>query len=508
MRRRSPRSSSQVPRDLVQVFVERAPLPPLDLGEPVQDRADVEAHAEGHLHHALLVDRLELPHGHGHAVRLDEGPRISDGDEALPVRRELAERLVGSVAERAEVHAEPLPRPRMQPGVIDVPIEEALLQRFRGLRRTGIGEGVVRQPVLAPGHELLVRQRVSERVQLAVLRDPDEEMPALLAHLEEPLHHGELLRELGQRAVDGDDAILEVVREVDRGLSFDQPAVFIHHVPRLLLPSFLREFEQGAMQFVLGRDELLERRNADHALHKPPVFPPERMAIKRVPQEANGDEGEPPAREVQQERIGAIDRDHLPCGVGTLEGAEVRDFLRRQGHVPVVLHEELELPTHVVHVTHARTSARDSWFGVIVTRIRPGNLSATSARWVIRMTFSKTSPILRSFWTKSSRETSVSRAPRSPSSMNSVFMRPKVRPICGIDASSRAMANRKAALICCFSPLLNSRTSCHCPSTPWTRMRIPWPRPSSYVSRRIRPNRLSVSSERFFDASISSSGRS
>src|SRR5436189_1894384 len=290
--------------------------------------------------------------------------------------------------------------------------------------------------------------------------------------------------------------------------AFGAPALFVHHVPRLLLPSFLREFEQGAVQFVLGRDELLERRDADHALHEPPVLPSERVAVECVPQQADGDEGEPPAREVQQEGVGAIDRDHLPRGVGTLEGAEVRDFLRRQGHVPVVLDEELELPTHVVHVTHARTSARDSWFGVIVTRIRPGNLSATSARWVIRMTFSKTSPIRRSFWTKSSRETSVSREPRSPSSMNSVFIRPKVRPICGIDASSRAIARRRPALICVFSPPLNSATSCHCPSTPWTRMRIPWPRPSSYVSRRIRPNRLSVSSERFFEASISSSGKS
>src|SRR5437016_2316885 len=196
-------------------------------------------------------------------------------------------------------------------------------------------------------------------------------------------------------------------------MSFDQPAVFIHHVPRLLLPSFLREFEQGAMQFVLGRDELLERRDADHALHEPPVLSPERMAVERVPQQAYGDESEPPAREVQQEGIGAIDRDHLLRGVGTLEGAEVR-----------------------------------------------------------------------------------------------VFIRPNVRPICGIEASSRAIAKRRAALICVFSPPLNSATSCHWPSTPWTRMRIPWPRPSSYVSSRIRPKRLSVSSERFFDASISSSGRS
>src|SRR2546427_6220084 len=137
-----------------------------------------------------------------------------------------------------------------------------------------------------------------------------------------------------------------------------------------------------------------------------------------------------------------------------------------------------------------RTSARDSWFGVIVTRIRPGNRSAISARCVIRITFSKTSPMRSNFWTKSSREISVSREPRSPSSMNSVFMRPNVRPICGIEASSRAMANRRAALICVFSPPLNSATSCHCPSTPWTRMRIPWPRPRLLQSRRLSFNEV------------------
>src|SRR5256714_4540758 len=488
--------------------MERAPLPSFHLCQPVKDRPDVKSHPEGHLHHALLVHGFELAHGDRHAMCFDEGPWIADGHEALPVRCELPERFVGSVAERAEVHAEPLPRPRMQPGVIDVSKEEALLQCLCGLRSPRVGEGVGRQSVLAAGHELFVRERVAERVELTVLRDSDEQVSALLAHLEEPLHHRELLRELGQCAVDGHDAILDVVREVDCGLSFDQPAVFVHHVPRLLLPSLLRELEQGAVQLVLGRDELLERRDADHALHEPPVLPPKRTAVERVPQQADGDEGEPPAREVQQEGIGAIDGDHLPRRVGTSEGAEVRDFLRRQGHVPVVLHEELELPTHVVDVAHARTSARDSWFGVIVTRIRPGNLSATSARWVIRITFSKTSPIRRSFWTNSSRETSVSSEPRSPSSMNRVFIRPNVRPICGIEASSRAIAKRRAALICVFSPPLNSATSCHWPSTPWTRMRIPWPRPSSYVSSRIRPKRLSVSSERVFEASISSSGRS
>src|SRR5205814_797127 len=156
-------------------------------------------------------------------------------------------------------------------------------------------------------------------------------------------------------------------------------------------------------------------------------------------------------REVQQEGIGAIDRDHLLRGVGTLEGAEVRDFLRRQGNVPVVLHEELELPAHVVHVTHARTSARDSWFGVIVTRIRPGNLSATSARWVIRMTFSRTAPIRRSFWTKSYRETSVSREPRCRSSMNSVSTGTKMEPGAILVAGSRLTAKRRAGCVSVFS---------------------------------------------------------
>src|SRR5213078_846729 len=400
--------------------------------------------------------------GHRHAMRLDQRPRISDGDEALRVRGELSERLVRPIAERPEVHPEPLPRSRMQPDVIDVPIEESLLHRLGGLRRAGVRERVVRQAVLASSHEFLVRQRVTERVKLTVLGDPDEEVPSLLAHLDESLHDGELFRELGQ----------------------------------------------GAVQLVLGPDELLVRRDANHPLDEPPILPAERVAVERVPQEPDGDQREPPAREVEQEGVRAVNGDHVLRGVCTAEGAEVGDLFRRQGDVPMVLHEELELPAHVVDVAHARTSARDSWFGVMVTRMRPGNRSATSARCVIRITFSKTSPIRSSFCTKSSREISVSSEPRSPSSMKSVFIRPNVRPICGIDASSRAIANRKAALICVFSPPLNSATSCHWPSTPWTRMRIPWPRPSSYVSRRIRPNRLSVSSERFFDASISSSGRS
>src|SRR2546427_7457800 len=102
----------------------------------------------------------------------------------------------------------------MQTGVIDIAVEESFLHRFRGFRRAGVRERVVRQPALATGHELLVRQGVAERMELAVFRNPDEEMPALLAYLEEPLHHGELLRELGEGAVDRHDASLEVVREV------------------------------------------------------------------------------------------------------------------------------------------------------------------------------------------------------------------------------------------------------------------------------------------------------
>src|SRR5207249_11804023 len=70
-----------------------------------------------------------------------------------------------------------------------------------------------------------------------------------------------------------------------------------------------------------------------------------------------------------------IDGDHVLRGVRTAERAEVGHLLGRQRDVPMVLHEEFELPAHVVDVAHARTSARDSWFGVIVTRMRPGNRS-------------------------------------------------------------------------------------------------------------------------------------
>src|SRR2546421_346760 len=45
-------------------------------------------------------------------------------------------------------------------------------------------------------------------------------------------------------------------------------------------------------------------------------------------------------------------------------------------------------------------------------------------------------------------------------------------------------------------------------STPSTRIRIPCPFPSSYVSRRIFENRPSVRSPRFFEASIWRPGRS
>src|SRR2546425_592995 len=412
MRRRFPRSSSQVPRDFVEVFVERAPLSALDRREAIEDGAHVEHHPQRRFEDRLLVHRLELPHGHGHPVRLNQGERVADGEETLRVRRQLPEHEVRIVAERADVHSEPLPRLGMEARVIDVAVQEAGLRGLRGFWRTGIGEGAPRETSLGAEHQVLIREHMAEGVELAVLRDPDEDVTALFAQRDEPLHEGELLRKLGQGPVDCDDRAFHLVREVDRELPFDEPPVLVHHVPRLVLECAFRELE------------------------------------------------------------------------------------------------ERELPAHVVDVAHARTSARDSWSGVIVTRIRPGNRSATSARCVMRMTFSKNSPIRRSFRTNSSRDTSVSRDPRSPSSMNKVFMRPNVRPICGIDASSRAIANRKAALIWVFSPPLNSATSCHWPSTPCTRIRTPWPRPSSYVSRRIRLNRPSVSSERFFDASISSSGRS
>src|SRR6059036_2476208 len=161
----------------------------LDLREPVEDRAHVESHPECHLHHALLVHGFELTDRDGHSVRLNQRPRIPDRHEALAEGRELAERLVRTVAERPEVHPEPLPRPWMQSGIIDVPVQEALLLCLRGFRSPGVREGVVRQSVLTSGHQFLVRQDVPERVELTVLRDADQEVPALLAHLDESLHH-------------------------------------------------------------------------------------------------------------------------------------------------------------------------------------------------------------------------------------------------------------------------------------------------------------------------------
>src|SRR6059036_1729785 len=143
----------------------------LDLREPVEDRAHVESHPECHLHHALLVHGLELADGDGHSVRLDQRPRVPDRHEALAEGRELAERRVRTVAERPEVHPEPLPRPWMQSGIIDIAVEKALLLHLRGLRGTGIRERVGRQPVLTPDHQLLVREDMSEGVELAVFRD-------------------------------------------------------------------------------------------------------------------------------------------------------------------------------------------------------------------------------------------------------------------------------------------------------------------------------------------------
>src|SRR6266516_7867733 len=104
--------------------------------------------------------------------------------------------------------------------------------------------------------------------------------------------------------------------------------VLVHHVPRLLLPSLVRELEEGAMQLVLRRDELLVRRDADHALHETPILPPERMTVEGVPQQADGDERETPTRKVQQEGVRAVDRDHVLRRFGAAEGPEVRHFLR------------------------------------------------------------------------------------------------------------------------------------------------------------------------------------
>src|SRR5256885_8269913 len=59
MRRRFPRSSSQVPRDFVEVFVERAPLSALDRREAIEDRAHVESHPQRRFEDRLLVHRLE-----------------------------------------------------------------------------------------------------------------------------------------------------------------------------------------------------------------------------------------------------------------------------------------------------------------------------------------------------------------------------------------------------------------------------------------------------------------
>src|SRR2546422_4894651 len=126
-----------------------------------------------------------------------------------------------------------------------------------------------------------------------------------------------MLREFRQRAVDRDDAPLGVVREVDGRLARDQPALFVHHVPRLLLAPVFRELEEGPVKFVLGRDELRERRHADHALDEPPVLPPEGRPVEGVPQKADRNQGEPPAREVEKERIRAVDRDHVLRGVGS-----------------------------------------------------------------------------------------------------------------------------------------------------------------------------------------------
>src|SRR6266571_3682453 len=93
---------------------------------------------------------------------------------------------------------------------------------------------------------------------------------------------------------------------------------------------------------------------------EPPVLPPERMPVERIPQQAHGNEREPPTRKVQQEGVRAIDRDHVLRRFGAAERPEVRHFFRRQRHVPVVLYEELELPAHIIDVAHA-SNAPTRW---------------------------------------------------------------------------------------------------------------------------------------------------
>src|SRR5205823_11979668 len=94
----------------------------------------------------------------------------------------------------------------------------------------------------------------------------------------------------------------------------------------------------------------------------------ERLSVEGIPQEADGDQGEPPAREVQQEGVRAVDGDHVPGRTRALEGPELRNLGRRERHVPMVVDEQLQLPAHVVHVANARTVATRGASRVI----RPG----------------------------------------------------------------------------------------------------------------------------------------
>src|SRR5207247_8300652 len=102
-------------------------LPALDLCEAVEDRAHVESHPERHFHHGLLVHRLELADRDRHAVRLDEGPRISDRHEALAVRGELSERLIRPIPQRPQVPPQAFPGAWMTSGIMAIHVTAPLL---------------------------------------------------------------------------------------------------------------------------------------------------------------------------------------------------------------------------------------------------------------------------------------------------------------------------------------------------------------------------------------------
>src|SRR5207245_7500840 len=99
-----------------------------------------------------------------------------------------------------------------------------------------------------------------------------------------------------------DDRALDLVREVDRELPLDEPAVLVHHVPRLVLERAFRKLEERAMEVVLFRHELLEGRDADHPLDEPPIRAVEAPAVQIGSAHARGDEGGPPREAGKYER--------------------------------------------------------------------------------------------------------------------------------------------------------------------------------------------------------------